>query len=314
MTSPDILIASRVPPASLAHLEENFNCHKLYEADDRDAFLGPLKDKIRGVVTTGLRGYDRALLEALPKLEMISIHGAGLQACDLQAAKDHNVIVTNTPDNSKIAVAELAIALMLAAARRVSESDAFVKSGEWASRSFGKTGTGLYGKACGVVALGTIGRAVADRASAFGMDVAYFGPRKKSDAPYRYVSDVTELARDSDFLILCCPELPETRGLITADVLNALGADGILINVSRAIVTDEPALIKALQDGTIKAAGLDVFMNEPNIAAEFLELSNAVLVPHIGTATSDIMKIRKELTVANLKAFFDGSDVTNLAK
>lgn len=305
----DVLVIAKLPPAHIAYLEENFTCHKLFEAEDRAAFIDGVKDKVRAVVTNGFGGYDRALVEALPKLELISVWGAGLQALDLDVARERRIVVTNTPDNSKMAVAELGITLLLATARRVTEGDQFVKSGDWANEAFGRPGTGLFGKTCGIVALGTIGRAVADRAASFQMNVLYFGPRKKEGAPYTYYDDVTAMATDSDFLVLCCPELPETRGLITADVLRALGPQGILVNIARGAIVDEPALITALQDGTIKAAGLDVFADEPNVPEELRKLDNAVLVPHVGTATADILEIRKTMSVANLKAYFSGQPV-----
>jgi len=305
----DVLVIAKLPPAHLAYLDENFTCHRLFEAEDRAAFIDGVKDKVRAVVTNGFGGYDRALVEALPYLEIISVWGAGLQALDLDVARERRIVVTNTPDNSKIAVAELGIALLLAAARRITEAHEFVKSGAWASEAFARPGTGLFGKTCGIVALGTIGRAVAERAAAFQMNVLYFGPRKKDDVPYAYFDDVTAMASGSDFLILCCPELPATRGLITADVLRALGPDGILVNIARGAIVDEPALIEALRNKTIKAAGLDVFADEPNVPEALRKLDNVILVPHIGTNTADILEIRRTMCVANLKAYFSGQPV-----
>lgn len=303
---PDILLTTKLPDPALKGLAENFTCHKLYEADDKDALLREVGGKVRAMVTSGFRGYDRALLDALPKLEFIAVWGAGLQALDLDAARERGIGVMNTPDNSKIAVAELGLALLLSVSRRICESDVFVKSGRWENEAFGRLGVGLYGKTCGVVALGVIGRAVADRAAAFGMKVCYFGPRKKADAPYDYYDDVEALAKASDFLILCCPETPETRGLIDARVLKALGPQGILVNIARGAVVDEDALITALQDGTIRAAASDVFVHEPKVPEALRKLDNAVLVPHIGSSTEDVRRIRNEKVVANLKAYFAG--------
>ncbi|MEX2450583.1 MAG: 2-hydroxyacid dehydrogenase [Rhodospirillales bacterium] len=306
---PDVLIAVKLPPDTIALLEEHFTCHKLFEAKDRDAFLKDVGGKVRAMATNGLNGYKRDLVDALPKLEMISVWGAGLQALDLDAARERDIMVTNTPDNSKLAVSDLGMGLLLATARQISDGDAFVSTGAWSNKAFGRNGIGVTGKTLGIVALGTIGRGVAKRAEGFDMNVLYYGPNKKDDVPYTHYTDVKAMAADSDFLMLCCPETPETRGLITTDVLKALGPDGILINIARGACVDEPALIQALKDGTIWGAGLDVFVDEPNVPEELRTLDNVVCVPHIGTSTLDIRKIRKEKCVENLKLFFDGKDV-----
>ncbi|MGI9378246.1 MAG: 2-hydroxyacid dehydrogenase [Methyloligellaceae bacterium] len=311
MSQPEIVVIAKLPDLHMAHLEKNFTCHKLYEAEDREAFLAQHRDTARGVVTNGLRGFKADIIEALPNLEIISVWGAGLQALDLEAARRHGIFVTNTPDNSKIAVAELGIALMLNVGRRIMEADKFVKSGAWASGSFTGYGSGFYEKKLGIVALGTIGRAVAERAASFGMKISYFGPNEKSDVPYTYTYNIVDLARNSDFLMLCCPETPETTGLITSGVLEALGPEGVLINISRGVVVDENALIDALKSGVIKGAGLDVFVDEPNVPDDLRNLENVVLMPHIGTATADVRRIRMEMTVTNLQDYFNGKPLSS---
>ena len=306
---PEIVLNANLNAVSVALLEEHYTCHKLYEAEDRAAFLDGVKDNVRALVTSGFRGYDRALVEALPNLEMISIWGAGLQAADLDVVKEKGIIVSNTPDDSRIAVADLAMALLMSVARQTSEGDSFVKSGRWASETFNEQAIGLYRKTCGIVSLGTIGRAVAQRATGFDMQIAYFGPNKKDDVDYRYYDDLLKMAEESDFLMVCCPELPSTIGLITDKVIRALGPDGILVNVGRGICMDEEALIKALEEKAIAGAGLDVYMTEPDIPASLRALDNAVLVPHVGTATRDIRNIRKGMCLKNLQAFFAGQPI-----
>jgi hydroxypyruvate reductase len=306
---PEIVLNANLNEASVALLEEHYTCHKLYDAKDRAAFLDGIKDNVRALVTSGFRGYDRALVEALPNLEMISIWGAGLQAADLDVVKEKGIIVSNTPDDSRIAVADLAMALLLSVARQTAEGDRFVKSGRWATEAFDEQAIGVYKKTAGIIALGTIGRAVAQRCVGFDMDVAYFGPNKKDDVDFRYYDDLLAMAKEVDFLFVCCPELPETINLVTDEVIRALRPDGILVNVGRGICVDEKALIKALQEKAIAGSGLDVYMTEPDIPADLRALENAVLVPHVGTATRDIRNIRKDMCLKNLQAFFAGKPV-----
>lgn len=304
--SKEILLAANIPADHVAYYEEHYTIHRLMSAEDKEAFLAEVGPKIDAVLTSGVRGFSADLLDKLPNAKMVSVWGAGLQALDLDAAKARGVTVTNTPDNSKIAVAELGVALLLGACRWVPDGDSFVRSGRWAEEGYSRLGTGLAGKKCGIVAMGTIGRALAKRLEPFELTISYYGPRKKDDLSYPYFDDVEKLAADSDFLILCCPETDETRGMITASVLKALGEDGILVNIARGKIVDEEALTDALENGSIKAAACDVFADEPRVSERLRTSERLVAVPHIGSQLSDVRQKRKELALANLQAFFAG--------
>ena len=304
--SKEILLAANIPADHVAYYEEFYTIHRLMAAEDKEAFLAEVGPRIDAVLTSGVRGFNKDLLDALPNVKMVSVWGAGLQALDLDTARERGIAVTNTPDNSKIAVAELGVGLLLAACRWIPDGDNVVKSGRWESESYSRLGTGLTGKKCGIVAMGTIGRAVAKRLEAFDLTISYYGPRKKDDLAYTYFNDVKKMAEDSDFLILCCPETDNTRGLIDAAVLKALGEDGILVNIARGKVVDEDALTEALEVGGIKAAACDVFADEPRVPKRLRNSDRLIAVPHIGTQLSDVRQKRKELALANLQAFFAG--------
>jgi len=303
----EILIAANLPADHIAALEERFTVHKLLDAEDEAAFLSSVGPRVRALVTSGFKGFNAAMIDALPNLEIVSVWGAGTQALDLDAARERGIAVTNTPDGSRIAVAELGMALMLAAARWVPDGDQSVRTGRWAKEGYGRNGVGLEGKVCGIVAMGLIGRAVAARAQAFGMTVLYHGPREKPDLPFTFVSEIAELASQSDFLILCCPETPETRGMVNKSVLEALGPDGTLVNIARGGIVDETALIAALDASAIRAAALDVFADEPNVPEALRSSERVVSVPHVGTQTEDVRRRRGDGVIANLEAHFSNS-------
>ncbi len=252
------------------------------------------------------RGADRALIAALPKLEVISVFGVGVDNIDLAAALERNIPVTNTPGVLAEEVADLAIGLMLASARQILLADRYVRDGEWRRKGPIRLGRGVGGKTMGVVGLGGIGRAIADRGAAFRMRVIYHGPRRKPDAPYEYVADLVELARQSDVLMVACKGGPETRHLISAAVIDALGRNGTLINVARGSVVDEPALIKALAEGRLGHAALDVFASEPDISPDILKLPNMIVQPHHGSATIETRTAIGQLMIDNISAHFAG--------
>jgi len=302
----NILLAGNIPSDDAAALKARFKVHSFAEVEDPDAFLAEIGSRIRGVVVTGFRGYNKALLDALPNVEIISVWGGGISELDLEAARDRDITVVVTPDDSKVAVAELGLGLMLAAARWITDSDRHVRSGKWETEGYPRMGIGLANHSCGIVAMGTVGRHVADRAHAFGMNVSYYGPRQKRDVLYHFQPDLLELARLSDFLVLCCPNTPETRGLISSEVLEALGADGTLVNIARGPVVDEDALVLALQDGTIRAAALDVYTHEPRVSEAICLSERTVLTAHIGTQIQDVRDKRKKFFIQNLEDFFSG--------
>lgn len=303
----DVLIVGPIYPAAMTTLERDFNAHKLWLAPNREALLNAIGARIRGIATPGRAGASRALIESLPKLEIISCFAVGYEAVDLQAARERGIIVTNTPEVLNDCVADLALGLLIMSARALGASERFLRAGKWQQGQF-PLAAKVSGKRCGIVGLGRIGRAIARRAEAFNMEIAYYGPRPK-DVRYSYYDDLIALARDCDFLVVCAPGGPQTRHLVNAAVLEALGPDGFLVNVARGSLVDEEALIEALRDRRLGGAGLDVYEDEPNVPEALLTLENVVLLPHVGSATHETRAAMGELTVANLRAHFAGQPV-----
>jgi len=307
---PEILVLVPIYAPTLAALERDYTVHKLWTARDPDALVKEVSVSVRGVVTTGSSGMSGGLIEALPRLEIIACFGTPHGTVDLALARGRGVTVTNTPDFITNDVADLAIGLMVAVMRRIPQADRFVRAGKWAAGLF-SPGTGLGGKTCGIIGLGAIGRAIAKRAEAFGMSVCYHGPRRKEDTAYPYYPDLESLARESNCLVVACTAMPETRNLVNARILDALGPDGFLVNIARGSIVDEQALIAALREKRIAGAGLDVFWDEPGVPAELAAMEQAVLAPHIGSTTREIREERGSKLLENLRAHFAGQPVLN---
>jgi len=293
---------------TLAALEREYAVRKLWLETDPDRYLKEACGRVRGVVTTGLAGCGPSVIEALPRLEIIASFGSPRRNTGFDAAAARGVVVTNTPDSITATVADLAVALLLAVMRRICEGDRFVRAGKWPDGPF-PPGRELGGKICGIVGLGAIGRAVATRVEAFGMSVCYHGPRPKADIAWPFHASLEALARASDCLVVTCPSTPETRGMINASILEALGPDGYLVNVARGAIVDEQALIAALGSKAIAGAGLDVFREEPNVPRELAAMDNVVLLPHIGSATREIREERGRKVLENLRARLAGQAV-----
>jgi lactate dehydrogenase-like 2-hydroxyacid dehydrogenase len=300
----DVLSIGSFPAATNAELAKRFAITHRFNQPAPDALGAELKARIRGIATEANRGADRALIEALPRLEVISLFGVGTDSVDLAAARERNVPVTNTPGILTDEVADLAIGLMLASARQIVFADRYVRDGSWASKGPIPLGRSVGGKTMGVLGLGGIGRAIADRGAAFRMRIIYSGPRRKPEVPYEYVADIVELARQSDYLMIACRGGPETRHLVSAAVIDALGPAGTLINVARGSVVDEAALIAALAEGRLGHAALDVFESEPNPSPELLKLPNVLVQPHHGSATVETRTAIGQLMIDNLGAHF----------
>jgi lactate dehydrogenase-like 2-hydroxyacid dehydrogenase len=303
---PVVLSLGAFPAATVSTLAERFEDHHYTVYPLPDGTLGPeLEGHIRGIATEANRGATRALIESLPKLEIISVFGVGVDAIDLAAARERNIPVTNTPGILADECADLAIGMMLASARQIVFAERFVRSGAWLKGPL-PLGRSVGLKTLGIVGLGGIGKAIADRAGAFRMNVIWHGPRPKPDVPYEYVPDILELARRSDYLMVACKGGPATRGLISAAVIDALGPEGTLINIARGSVVDEGALIERLRDGRLGFAALDVYENSPRIAPEFFTLPNVLLQPHQGSATVETRTAMGQLMIDNLTAHFAG--------
>lgn len=306
MTKPAVLLVSRLPEPLAGRLRECFDCHALADVDA--AGLQALAPQLRGMVATGESLVNRALMASLPALEVISVLGVGYDGIDMAAARERGICVTHTPGLSTDDIADFAMALLLAAARQVVNADQFVRRGDWSTGRFPMTRR-VSGARLGIIGLGRIGRAVAQRALAFGMEIAYTGRTAKADAPYRWCSDAQTLAASVDFLVVCASGGADTRALVNADVLAALGPSGVLVNIARGSIVDEDALITALRERQILAAGLDVFCHEPHVPPALLALDNVVLTPHMASTTGATVQAMFDLTFANLAAHFDGLPV-----
>lgn len=258
----------------------------------------------RAIVVPGGFTVKESLIASLPALQIISVFGVGYDGVPLAPCRARGIHVTNTPDVLTDDVADIASALVLMTSRKLGQAERFTRAGTWPGNVF-PLSHALRGKTAGILGLGRIGKAIAQRLAAHGMKIAYHG-RQPQDVPFQYCATLTGLAEASDFLIAACPGGPNTKHLIHAEVLRALGDKGTLINISRGSVVDEAALIHALQNNIIRAAGLDVFENEPQVPAELLACENTVVFPHVGSATHETRRAMAQLVVDNLAAHFSG--------
>ena len=286
--------------------EAGFVLHRAHKAPGLDAILAQSAGAIRGIVTySGCTQVDDALLSRLPALGIISNLGVGYESVDADAARARGVAVTNGAGANAPDVAELTIGLMLAVTRKMVDADAYVRSGKWLERRMPLT-TRMTGKRLGLLGIGSIGRAVGRLGAAFSMDVAYCARSQRVDLAWRFESDLVALAKSVDYLVAAVPDSADTRGIVSARVLEALGPQGILISVGRGPVVDEVALVSALQSGELGGAGLDVFDREPEVPEGLLTSGRVVLSPHMGGGTKDSIEAGAVLAVANLEAFAAG--------
>jgi hydroxypyruvate reductase len=304
----DILFTGKGHAGTQATLEAEFTVHKLHEAVDRDAFLKSASQKVRGIASFGAAPVDGRLMDALPKLEIISNFGVGVDQISLAEAKKRGIVVTNTPDVLNECVADTAIALVLNTLRRLPQCETYLRAGQWEKKGPFPLTTSLGGKTMGILGLGRIGEAVAKRAMACGMTIRYHN-RNRKEVAYPYDPDPVTLARHSDVLMVVTPGGAETKNLVNAAVLDALGPGGYLVNIARGSVVDEPVLLRYLQEKRIAGAGLDVFADEPHVPPAFFALENAVLFPHVASATQETRKAMGDLQIENLRRHFSGRQV-----
>jgi lactate dehydrogenase-like 2-hydroxyacid dehydrogenase len=301
---PYLLLVEPTMKALEDQLDATYTVLRLYDESQKQAIERSLQD-IRAVSTGGGGGISNEWIEKLPNLGVIAVNGVGTDRIDLKFARERNVDVATTLGVLTDDVADVGIALMLAVLRNVAAGDAYVRGGEWTKGSF-PLGVSPKGKRVGILGLGQIGKAFGRKAEAFGMSVRYWNRSPVSDTNWKSCASPVELAEDSDVLCVVVAATSETQNIVDAAVLKALGSKGYLINIARGAVVDEDALLDALNNGGIAGAGLDVFLNEPNIREEFFTTPNTVLLPHIGSATMETRTAMGDLVLKNLAAFFAG--------
>jgi hydroxypyruvate reductase len=301
-SKPEILVITEIPQPMIDVLEQHFVVHK-YWLQDAESFLREHAHSIRGALTRAAKGIKKELIEQLPALEVISGFGVGVDATDLDTCRRLGIKVSNTPRVLNECVADTGLALMLAVTRKICAADSFARSGAWESTQF-EGAWKMTGKRCGIVGMGNIGHEVANRAAAFNMPIHYFSPNEAQNPAWTHHTSLIELAKAVDFLVLTLPGGAETHHIINRDVLEALGPDGILVNIARGTVVDTEALIAVMQEGKLRGAGLDVFEKEPHIPAALMELKNVVLLPHIASNTAETRQAMADLTIDNLVQYF----------
>ncbi|HEY8250559.1 MAG TPA: 2-hydroxyacid dehydrogenase [Burkholderiales bacterium] len=305
---PEIIITAKGHAGTMATLQSEFTCNHLFEAAEKAPFFEKCAPRVRGLATFGPMPVDGKLMDALPKLEIISNFGVGVDAINLDDAKKRKIIVTNTPDVLNECVADTALALVMNTVRKFPQSERYLRAGNWASRGPYPLTTSLGGKTLGILGLGRIGEAIAKRAAACGMKIRYHN-RNRKDVPYPYDPDPATLAKNADVLIVVTPASAETNRIINEKILQALGPESYLVNIARGSVVDEPVLLRYLQEKKIAGAGLDVYADEPRVPPEFFTLENAVLFPHVGSATVETRKAMGDLQIENLRRHFAGKPV-----
>lgn len=304
MSKPDVLAVAKLHPFYLQALETLYTVHDRTHVTDPAAFT-TLAPRILGVAGTGEASVPRSLMAQLPNAKVVAVFGVGYDGVDVPAAIEHGIPVTHTPDVLTDDVADLAMGLVLSVGRAIPQADQFVRAGQWANGPMA-LGRKVSGARLGIAGLGRIGKAIAHRARAFGMSIAYTARSEKSDSGFQFYPSAAVLAANVDFLVAITPGGAGTKHLINAEVLKALGPSGFLINVARGSVVDEEALITALQNGTIAGAGLDVFANEPHVPQVLWNLRNVVLTPHMASATTETRQAMADLAFANMRAGIAG--------
>lgn len=302
---PEILQICPMSPRVEAAFERAYVVHRLWEIPDPAGLLAARGPAIRAVATDGHYGVAPELMDALPALEMVASYGVGYDAIDIAACRARGIHVSNTPDVLNDAVAEMAVGLMHALVRRIPQADAYVREMKWPAGTFALTGE-LTGAHVGILGLGRIGKEIARRLQVSKMRVSYHGRREQAFEPYVYYPDLVAMARDVDWLVAIAPGNAETRGIVSREVLTALGPQGAFVNVGRGSLVDEPAVVELLVSGGLGGAALDVFADEPRVPEALLGLPNVVLSPHQGSATEKTRAAMGDLVVRNLAAHFAG--------
>ncbi|CAM4019110.1 2-hydroxyacid dehydrogenase [Deinococcus marmoris] len=308
MNKPDLLIVAPMMPDVMTALERGFQTHRLWEAPDRAAFLNEVGATVRGVATNGGAGLPREVMDALSVLEVVVIYGVGLDAVDLAECARRGVVVSNTPDVLTADVADQGLGLLLALARRVAYGDRYVRAGHWSRQGEMPLTTRLGGKTAGILGFGRVGQALGRRLEALDMTVAFTDPYPPAGTTHKSYPDLHSLAEAADVLIVTAAGGSGTRGLVDSAVLEALGPQGMLVNVSRGSIVNEGDLVFALQNGKIAGAALDVFAAEPSVPPELLEMDNVVLAPHAASGTLETRGEMGQLVLDNLSQYFsDGT-------
>lgn len=305
MSKPDVLVMHSVRPKAMAQLEAAYTLHRFDEAADPQGFLAEHGPHCRAVVTNGHTPLSEAELAHLPNLEIVACGSAGFESIDVDALTALNIPLTNTSVALHDDVADTALMLTLAARRELVAAHAYVRSGDWGREGMYPLLSTITGKRAGIAGLGNIGLAIARRFEPMGLEIGYTS-RSRKPVEHAYFDSIRDLAAWADILVLVIPGGDETRGMIDAEVLAALGPTGTLINVARGSVVDEPALIAALKDGTLGSAGLDVYLNEPSPDPALTALPNVTLYPHHASGTVETRDAMAQLVVDNLTAHFEG--------
>lgn len=307
MTKPSVLQVGAYPDWDQVPLDEAFAMHRYFEASDKARFLADVGSDVRGIATRGDLGADRSMIDACPNLEVISVYGVGYDAVDLSTCQERGIRVTNTPDVLTKDVADLGVAMMLAQTRGVLGAEQWVRNGNWVSRGSYPLTSRVWGKRAGVLGLGRIGHELAKRLAGFDMDIAYCDVAAKDFASdWTFIADPVALARHVDVLFVTLAASEATRHIVNRDVIEAVGREGMIVNISRAANIDEEALLDALESGALGSAALDVFEGEPALNPRFLKLPNVLLQPHHASGTVETRKAMGKLVRDNLSAHFSG--------
>ena len=304
---PDVLLIGHKKPVIVNGLEGKVTLHKLIDAQDKEAFLQSIAGKIRAIaVAYTNERISPEFMQRFPKLEQISSFGVGYDHIDAKWAGAHGIIVTNTPEVLNEEVADTALGLLLCTVREFPQAERYLRAGKWLQAQYPLSKATLRNRTVGMVGMGRIGKAIARRLEAFGVPVVYHSRNPQKGVSYKYYAKLLDMARDVDTLLVIVPGGPTTANMINAEVLKALGPNGILINMARGSVVDEPALIEALKDRTIYSAGLDVFAKEPQVPKVLLEMDHIVLFPHLGSSTEVTRAAMDQLVVDNILAWAAG--------